>query len=66
MVRRFGRLLRKKPHGGDAAIAVMHVAGTNAGPTQSSRDGFIRDLEDLADSRVQVFTGDEDAARLRE
>jgi len=66
MVQRFGRLLRQKPDGQDAAIAVMDVVGTNEGPTHSSCDGLIRDLEDLADPRVQVFTGDEAAARLRE
>jgi RNA polymerase primary sigma factor len=66
MVQRFGRLLRKKPDDGDAAIAVMYVVGTNEDPAHSSRDGFISDLEDLADPPFEVFVGEDDAAGLRE
>ena len=66
MVQRFGRLLRKKDNGGDAAIAVMYVVGTNEDPTHPSRDGFISDIEDLADPEPEVFVGDEDVARLQD
>ncbi len=66
MVQRFGRLLRKKDNGGDAAIAVMYVVGTNEDPTHPSRDGFISDLEDLAEPAFQTFVGDDDVARLQD
>jgi superfamily II DNA or RNA helicase len=65
MVQRLGRLLRKKENGGDAAIAVMYVVGTNEDPSHPSRDGFISDLEDLSDPPFQVFVGDDDVARLQ-
>jgi RNA polymerase primary sigma factor len=64
MVQRFGRLLRKKPDDGDAAIVVTYVIGTNEDPTHANRDGFMSDLEDLADVDVERFEADAEMGRL--
>ena len=62
MKQRFGRALRLKEDGRDAAIAVMYVIGTPEAPDYSDgpRDGFMSELEDFCDPEARTFFADRD------
>ena len=62
MKQRFGRALRLKADGRDAAIVVMYVIGTTEDPDYSDgpRDGFMGELEDFCDPAARTFLADGD------
>jgi RNA polymerase primary sigma factor len=49
MVQRMGRVLRRKPDGRRARIAVLYVAGTVEDPAAGAHEAFLSELVDVAE-----------------
>jgi RNA polymerase primary sigma factor len=54
MVQRIGRVLRRKPDGGPARIAVLYVEGTVEDPASGAHEAFLSEITSVADE-VRAF-----------
>jgi len=59
MIQRMGRVVRRKPDGRMARLAVLFVEGTSEDPTQGAHEDFIQFVVDAADDH-KVFGADTD------
>ena len=68
MKQRFGRALRLKEDGRDAAIVVMYAIGTTEAPdfADGPRDGFMGELEDFCDPAAESFLAKTDIRKAVE
>ena len=61
MIQRMGRVLRRKPDGRLARLAVLFVEGTVEDPAAGAHEGFLGEVTEVADA-VRSFPADKPAA----
>jgi superfamily II DNA or RNA helicase len=63
MIQRMGRVLRRKPDGRRARLAIIFVPGTVEDPAAGAHETFLAEVTDVADE-VRRFEVDESAAAI--
>ena len=58
MIQRMGRILRRKPLGSGARFVILFASDTLEDPRTDERDGFMEEIQDVAESSRIFGAGD--------